>query len=204
MSHTKVVTNHEYKYSIFKHVPLVEKYGSFVDDIKMARQFLKEEFQTDDLTWMYEKYNVFSTVAGSYHYWNLYKDLNHCIRRHLVENLNYKVLPRHMWIQAWLNWHTKDQLLKRHNHADDGQGNLHGFISIEPQDTTTVFYKNYDDEKSIYEVDNKIGYIYIGNGNNWHEVIANSDFEGDRITIGFDIMTRNSPSRNLGHMPITY
>jgi len=204
MSHTKVVINHEQRYSIFKHVPLIERYGSFVDDMKIAHQFLKEEFKTDDLTWMYEKYNIFSTLAGSYHYWNLYKDLGHCIRRHLIENLDYKTLPRHMWIQAWLNWHTKDQLLKRHNHADDGQGNMHGFISIEPQDTKTVFYENYEDEKPIYSIDNKIGFIYIGDGNKWHEVINNSDFEGERITIGFDVMTRSSPTRNLGHIPVIY
>jgi len=204
MSYRKVVINHKYRYSIFKHVPLIKEHNAFVDDIKIAHHYLKEQFKTDDLTWMYKKYNIFSTLAGSYHYWNLFKDLGYCIKSHLTENLNYEKLPSHMWIQAWLNWHTKEQLLKRHNHADDGVGNMHGFISIEPQNTKTVFFENFEDKESIYHIDNKIGYIYIGDGSKWHEVIKNDDFFGERITIGFDIMIKGAPSSNLGHIPIIY
>lgn len=204
MSYRKVVINHKYRYSIFKHVPLIKENNTFVDDIKIAHHYLKEQFKTNDLTWMYQKYNIFSTLAGSYHYWNLFKDLGYCIKSHLTENLNYKKLPKHMWMQAWLNWHTKEQLLKRHNHADDGVGNMHGYISIKPQNTKTVFFENFEDKESIYHIDNEIGYIYIGDGSKWHEVIKNDNFFDERITIGFDIMIKGAPSKNLSHIPIIY
>ena len=41
MSHTKVVDNIEYGYSVYKHVPLVQKQSSFIDDIILAENFLK-------------------------------------------------------------------------------------------------------------------------------------------------------------------
>jgi hypothetical protein len=81
---------------------------------------------------------------------------------------------------------------------------MHGFISIEPQDTKTIFYDNYEDKESIYHINNKVGNIYIGDGNKWHEVISNNDFDGDRITLGFDVMTRNSATKNFGFIPIIY
>jgi|TARA_B110000483_G_scaffold13404_1_gene15217 hypothetical protein len=203
MSHTKVVDNIEYGYSVYKHVPLVQKQNSFIDDIILAENFLKQEFNTDNVTWAYEKYNIFSLLTGSFHYWNLFKDVGMCIRRYMVENLN-QTLPKHMWIQAWLNSHTDEQLLTKHNHADDVHGNLHGYISINPQDTTTKFYNSFEEEKPIYSIDNKIGYIYIGKGEVWHEVIAHTPSKQKRITIGFDVMTRGVPTKNLGHIPITW
>ena len=203
MSHTKVVDNIEYGYSVYKHVPLVQKQNSFIDDIILAENFLKQEFNTDNVTWAYEKYNIFSLLTGSFHYWNLFKDVGMCIRRYMVENLN-QTLPKHMWIQAWLNSHTDEQLLTKHNHADDAHGNLHGYISINPQDTTTKFYNSFEEEKPIYSIDNKIGYIYIGKGEVWHEVIAHTPSKQKRITIGFDVMTRGVPTKNLGHIPITW
>lgn len=203
MSHTKVVDNIEQGYSIYKHVPLVQKQNSFIDDVLMAENFLKQEFDTDNVTWAYEKYNIFSVLAGSFHYWNLFKDVGMCIRRYMVENLN-NTLPKNMWMQAWLNSHTDKQLLTKHNHDKDKQGNLHGYISISPEDTTTKFYNAFEDEKSIYSIDNKVGYIYIGKGDVWHEVVANTPSKQKRITIGFDIMTRNTPTKNFGHIPITW
>ena len=198
-----MVINLEHKYSIFKHEPLINNQHYFINDIKTARQFLRTELKTDNLTWIYQRYNIFSILAGSHYYWNLFKDLGVCIQKHILETLKQE-LPKNMWIQSWLNFHTKDELLKRHNHADNGNGYMHGFISIEPQDTKTMFYENYEDKEPIYHIDNKIGNIYIGDGNKWHEVVSNNDFDGDRITLGFDVMTRNSPTNHFGFIPIIY
>tara|TARA_R100000664_G_scaffold28576_1_gene39937 strand:- start:1897 stop:2493 length:597 start_codon:yes stop_codon:yes gene_type:complete len=198
-----MMIDHKYNYSIFKHEPLVKNQNYFINDIKIAREFLIKEFKTDNLTWMYQKYNIFSILAGSNYFWNLYKDIGICVQRHITGNLQQE-LPKNMWMQSWLNWHTKKELLKRHNHADNGNGYMHGFVSIEPRDTKTIFYKDYEDEKPIYHVDNEIGNIYIGDGNKWHEVISNSSFDGERITLGFDIMTRNSPTNHFGFIPLIY
>lgn len=199
-----MIINQQHKYSIFEYAPIVEKHNYFINDIQVSQKFLRKELKVEDLTWVYKKYNVFSTLAGSYYYWSLFKELGQYVKKHLIDNLNYKILPDHIWMQAWLNWHTKDQLLKRHQHADEGKGYMHGYISIEPQDTKTVFYNNYEDKEPIYHIDNKIGNIYIGDGSKWHEVISNNSFEGDRITIGFDIMTRTSTTPNFGFIPLIY
>jgi len=198
-----MIINHQHKYSIFKYEPLINNQNYFINDIKTGRQFLMKELKTDDLTWMYEKYNIFSILSGSHYFWNLFKNLGVCIQKHILETLQQE-LPKNMWVQSWLNFHTKDQLLKKHNHADNGKGFMHGFISIEPQNTKTIFYDNYEDKESIYHINNKVGNIYIGDGNKWHEVISNNDFDGDRITLGFDVMTRNSATKNFGFIPIIY
>ena len=62
----------------------------------------------------------------------------------------------------------------------------------------------FEDKESIYHIDNEIGYIYIGDGSKWHEVIKNDNFFDERITIGFDIMIKGAPSKNLSHIPIIY
>ena len=198
-----MIINKQYNYSIFKNEFLIENQNHFINDIKISRNFLIKELKTDDLTWMYQKYNIFSILAGSNYLWNLYKDIGLCVQKHILDNLQQE-LPKNMWMQSWLNFHTKDQLLKKHNHADKGKGYMHGFISIEPRNTKTIFYETYEDEKPIYHIDNEIGNIYIGDGNKWHEVISNSGFDGERITLGFDIMTRNSPTNHFGFIPLIY
>tara|TARA_R110002020_G_scaffold126335_2_gene284069 strand:+ start:1564 stop:2163 length:600 start_codon:yes stop_codon:yes gene_type:complete len=199
-----MIINQQHKYSIFKHEPLINNQNYFISDIKIGRQFLKDELKTDELTWIYQKYNIFGILAGSHYYWNLFKDIGVCIKKHILDNLKQETLPKNMWIQAWLNWHTKDQLLKKHHHADDGKGFMHGFISIEPQNTKTIFYERYEDKEPIYHINNEVGNIYIGDGNKWHEVVSDKGFSGDRITIGFDVMTRNSATKNFGFIPIIY
>lgn len=44
-------------------------------------------------------------------------------------------MKKKIWMQAWLNYHDHDQVLDWHNHSAP----YHGYISIEPQDTTTEF-----------------------------------------------------------------
>jgi len=96
-------------------------------------------------------------------------------------------------MQSWLNFHSSDEVLKKHSH----EWPFHGYISVDPKSTTTVFEK--------YEIENKIGQIYIGPGGKGYEhyVRVNNPYEGKRITIGFDITDiPNRGYKNLGLTPI--
>ncbi len=72
----------------------------------------------------------------------------------------------------------KENVLKSHGH----HLNIHGYISIDPKETTTVF--------SWFTIKNKIGNIYLGPAGAGydHRVINDNEWDGRRITIGFDCM----------------
>ena len=108
---------------------------------------------------------------------------------------------RPLWIQSWLNYHKGKEVEKElpmHSHKE----NYHGYISILPQDTSTIF-------KNGLKIDNKIGQIYIGPGDNkndndyWdHYVKINKPYEGIRITIGFDICPIPNKILNPSYIPL--
>ena len=79
-------------------------------------------------------------------------------------------------MQSWLNFHKHDEVLDWHNHTWP----YHGYICIEPQETTTVFEE--------YEIKNEIGNIYFGSGFKPHKVRNDTQFDGIRMTIGFDVL----------------
>ena len=74
----------------------------------------------------------------------------------------------------------------------------HGYISIDPKNTTTLF-------KNGLQIDNKIGQIYIGPSgglSEWdHCVKINQPYRGNRITIGFDISTLQNTLLNPSFFP---
>lgn len=72
---------------------MIENQNHFINDIKISRKFLIKELKTDDLTWMYQKYNIFSILAGSNYLWNLYKDIGLCVQKHILDNLQQE-LPK--------------------------------------------------------------------------------------------------------------
>ena len=137
----------------------------------------------DDPTWTYHKYNLFGLTSPTQVFYNLYNELRGFV-------YDYAGVSQNLWMQSWVNYHTPDQLLKRHNHAYP----IHGYICVNPHLTKTVF----DD----YEIENRIGDVYIGPGGRHHEVQLIEPFYTPRITIGFDIT--NNPSKadaNLGLIP---
>ena len=80
-----------------------------------------------------------------------------------------------------------------HGHAFD----YHGYISIDPQDTTTVF-KDPD-----YQIKNYPGQIYFGPGGRIHKVSVDSDFTQPRITLGFDIhLNPETPDGTFALLPL--
>jgi hypothetical protein len=66
----------------------------------------------------------------------------------------------------------------------------HGYVSIDPKKTKTVFRN--------YEINNEIGNIYFGPGESQHAVEILEDYDGERITIGFDVTDNPNEHRSPG------
>ena len=134
-----------------------------------------------DPTWTYDRYNVFGLTSPTKVFYDLFKELRGFV---------YDYTDGDLWMQSWVNYHMPDQLLKRHNHTWP----IHGYICINPHLTKTCF-----DE---YEIQNRIGDVYIGPGGRYHEVKLIEPFYTPRITIGFDITDRPTKATgNLGMIP---
>ena len=144
-------------------------------------QFLENEMKTNSNLSGYSFYNVFALTSPSPFFYNIYKTLRNIIRLHVGDE-------RPVWFQSWLNFHNPNSVLDWHNHAWD----YHGYISIDPMNTTTKFKNNLGE--IVYEIDNYPGQIYFGPGGRMHKVFVNEDF-GDkpRLTIGYDITFMPTP-----------
>jgi hypothetical protein len=94
-------------------------------------------------------------------------------------------------MQSWMNQHKQEEVLGWHNHDWD----WHGYISIEPKKTNTVF--------KDFVVENKVGQIYFGEGHKSHKVEVLEPYEGLRTTIGFDITSKiDTRSKYVSFIPI--
>lgn len=152
-------------YKLFQSQYIVDNQQSFIDQCLSV----KSSFGNKDTTWSYNEYNIFSVTAGSVYFYNLFKELRDIVKAEIPNKM--------LWIQAWLNVHEQESLLDWHNH----QWDYHGYISIDPKDTTTDFKK--------YSIKNKVGQIYFGPGDRLHKVNNLKPFSGKRITIGYDVTT---------------
>ena len=180
-------------YALYQSDFIVNNLPDIYEDLDIAHRAFKSMFPEQDSTWSYNRYNIFALTAPSTSFYQIYKDMRTLVRSQLGDD-------RPLWFQAWLNYHTPDQLLDWHDHEFE----YHGYISIDPKSTKTVF--------EGYEIINKPGQIYFGPGNRKHTVQAIEPFEGVRTTIGFDIHTiPNSPYikkyierpfKNLSLMPL--
>lgn len=140
-------------------------------DIEIAHRLFKRVFPDSDSTWTYDRYNIFAFTAPSTTFYKIYKEIRDVVRGQLGDD-------QPLWMQAWLNFHTCDQLLPRHRHDFA----YHGYVSLDPKQTKTVF----DD----YEIINKPGQLYFGPGSDRHHYVeAIEPFAGIRTTLGFDIHT---------------
>ena len=150
-------------------------------------------FPNQSSTWSYRKYNTFSLTAGSVIFYNLLLELKNIIH-------DYCKTKEPLWFQSWINIHKEDEVLDWHLHYDSI---AHGYICINPEKTKTIFFE--------YEIDNKIGQIYIGKSNKKHKVVVLDGFKKKRITIGYDIVDlktfnkikkKDGNNINLGFFPI--
>ena len=137
---------------------------------------LLKELNTQDTTWEYYRYNIFSLSSSSQAFWFLWKNIQICVR-------DFIGTDQPAWMSGWLNFHSAENVLDWHNHKGS---QYHGYVSIDPKNTKTIFATGDD---SGYEVENKPGLLYLGPCERYHKVINNEDFEGTRITIAFDVTT---------------
>ena len=136
-----------------------------------------------DSTWSCDKYNVFGLTSPTQVYYDLFNELRGFV-------YDYTGDVDRLWMQSWVNYHMPDQVLRWHNH----HWPIHGYISIRPHKTKTVF--------EGYEIDNEVGNIYIGPGNRYHRVEVLEDYDTPRITLGFDLLTDPTQcSNNIGLIP---
>lgn len=138
----------------------------------------------DNVTWYSNHYNIFTVLGSSKFAWQLWRDVESCIREHIA--LHDVHTQEGVWFRSWLNRHTTTQRLQSHRH----DWPLHGYISLEPQNSRTVF-THEENGAELYSIHNTPGTVYIGPGDRWHHVEYDSEFTGRRVTLGFDIETRD-------------
>ena len=182
------------KYKIYQSKLIEKNHQEFVNQCYKSYEILNNRLNTTSTTWSYKEYNIFSVTSSSILFYNLYKELNYHIRSFIGNN-------RPLWIQSWLNYHKGSEIEKElpfHSHANE----YHGYISINPQDTSTIF-------KNGLRINNKIGQIYIGPGRagslneDWdHCVKVNKPYKDIRITIGFDIHCDINKFLNPSFIPL--
>lgn len=183
-------------YTLFQSEYIAANQAAIVADLELSFKLFHQMFESipnADSTWSYDRYNIFALTAPSSVMYEVYKEMRNVIRNQLGDT-------RPLWFEAWINFHRPDQVLDWHTHNYD----YHGYISIDPKKTNTVFEN--------YSIENKIGQIYFGPGHRYHKVEALELFEGHRITIGFDVHCLpehklileyiEKPFRNLSLMPL--
>lgn len=160
---------------------ITENHQEFKKLCKVLSQFIKNEIGEKDTTWSYRDYNVFVASSSTYLFYKLYEEVRNIVRGFVGHD-------RPLWIQAWLNYtecENLEEILKPHFHGF----NYHGYVSIDPKNTTTIFNNGL-------EINNKVGQIYLGPGRGMeepyrydydHYVKINERYSGHRITLGFDI-----------------
>ena len=175
-------------YKIYKHDYIIENQSEIIKTAVICHDSLLSD-GFGDTTWSYYLYNIFSVTSPSIHFWNIFKHLRGIIKENVPDE--------RCWFQAWLNFHDHDQVLDWHNHSAP----WHGYIALEPQDTTTEF--------GDWEVKNETGNIYFGRGNVRHRVVNDSYYTGKRLTIGYDVIpesTFDNPTvratKQYGAMPL--
>ena len=144
----------------------------------------------------YSFYNIFSLTSPSPYFYELFYIFRNIVRLHLG--------ARPIWFQCWMNFHKSNEVLNWHNHTFP----YHGYISIDPHNTTTLF-KDHDDPTTVenaplfYEIENKPGQLYFGPGWRPHKVQVNEEFDRPRLTLGFDIsFDADTPSSQFSMHPL--
>lgn len=174
----------EHKYKIYKSSTIVEHHDRILEASIAIRGSLIEYLSTGDdiattTTWNHHRYNIWThSMAEDPIFFSVWKDLIEIIKANVPEG------AKGAWIQSWLNYDTYESVesnLKHHAHSCP----IHGFVSIDPQKTKTVF--------DNWEIDNEIGNIYIGLGKWFHHVENTGEYNEPRVTIGFDVIFGDEP-----------
>jgi hypothetical protein len=194
--------NTEFQYTLTQ-IPYIENHidqikeitRSGIDRFKRNRGMQNHSAHAGNLTWMFNQYNLFALYSNNQHFYEIYKNLISAIREYF--NVTGTDVPSQLWLQSWVNGHTKNQILKSHNH----EWPIHGYISIDPKHTETVF-TDAPNGNELYRITNKVGQIYVGPGSRFHHVELLEPFEGERITFGYDVEYRDRILDNMSFIPI--
>jgi len=184
------------EYKLYQLDLIKDNHNHFLHDCKISFDKIKSLTNSEDTTWNYNKYNIFQITYGSLNFYHLFKEFNHFIRNFIGDD-------RPLWFQAWLNYHTTDEILYKKLGKKIGyhfhNSPYHGYISIDPQNTITKF-------KNGLQIENKVGQIYIGPGNANKNLVDKDSFNhfvdiispslNPRITIGFDVSDEYTYSNN--------
>ena len=175
----------EVDWHIHKSQLIIDNYRQLTAESHLIHNKFKHVWPNRDSSWGYEMYNVFCLASPMPLWFEMYKELCSVVRDY-VNNKD----P--LWIQSWLNFHKYGQELEWHGHTAP----YHGYVSINPANTTTVFRG--------YKIENEIGNIYIGPGWRQHKVKANEEFDGTRVTLGFDVINKPEkiPNNRWGLIPL--
>lgn len=178
------------EYKTYSSKVIEKNHKDIIEICSLLYKEIKNQINSDDTTWTYKKYNLFTVSSCNGIFYDLFKELSHIIKDFIGDSFNEK----RFWIQAWLNYHeggSVEKSLNVHGHGTE----YHGYISIDPKDTTTIFNNGL-------KIKNEIGKIYIGPGSGSqsyklpysqvdrsfeHYVKINKPYDGTRITIGFNI-----------------
>ena len=169
-----------------------DDYDNFITDCFDAKKRFDSIFPEQSSTWTFGRYNIFNLTMGSKRFYKLYHEIKNIAR-------NYLKTDEPLWIQSWLNFHKMHEVLEWHDHKNCS---AHGYVSINPMKTKTIF--------EDYVIDNEIGKLYIGKPHLKHKVVNMGAYEDTRITIAFDIADINDYEEtnkdweniNIGYIPI--
>ena len=161
---------------------ICEQYMSFLSQDEYAGTFSKGG---GDYTENHDTYNIWSLLRDFKIWQPVYEEVTDTIKS------CYDGPSDYLYLKSWINYSEGKELLDWHGHGSM----LHGYVSITPHKTTTEFER--------FEVENKIGRIYVGPGIYLHRVNIVKPFSGKRITIGFDVYDNLDHSRRpLNTIPI--
>lgn len=166
------------EYTLFDYPAIRTNNEEFCRYALVAKKRLKFVYNKASTTWLYRYYNFASLVVGSIEYHNFFRDLNELIKSHCKTN-------QRLWYQCWFNYHKPNEVLDWHTHNDC---EYHGFISIDPKKTKTIFEN--------FEVENKPGLMCISKPQK-HKVVVLKPFQGHRITVAFDILTEENVKESI-------
>jgi hypothetical protein len=188
---TLIEDNKQHNFKIWRSSEIVENKEEFISQIESSRNSLMAIYPDIDSTWGYNVYNIFAVSAGYEMFYNLYKDLQFIVR-------DYMQTEEPLWMQSWANYQYENDLLDWHAHFD---WDCHGYISIDPKNSITMF--------EGFEIINEVGNIYIGPSDVQHKVYSKNQYDGRRITCGYDIGSKNvlldmqeKNAVNISFMPI--
>jgi hypothetical protein len=169
---------------------IVENHEDLLRSIYAQADVFEMTYGHRNFSKSYWVYNVFSLVGLDINMYNLFREVRDVVRTVIPDG-------RPLWIQSWLNMQSQDQVLDWHIHATK----WHGYISIDPKNTETVF--------ETFKIKNEIGNIYFDTTKEAHKVNVIEPYPDFRITFGFDVTDEikdysdiTDNRTNLGFIPI--